>query len=400
MNTISAKIEFTEQATLLNKCIENDLSLKIELESRGLDYEKLRYRYYKAISLNSSTYTTPKDYDFKYHGVPVVSFFSGAGGLDIGFDYAGFEHLASIEINPIFCETLRKNYPNWVVLGPPTYSGNISNVEEISTLLRQKIGIEAPFEGVFIGGPPCQSFSIAANQRFSKDGDKFKRIGFSHTEYGNLLFDYILYIQEFKPQVFLIENVAGLLTVDDGKQLSSALELLNNSGYQITKPTVLNAADYGVPQSRLRVFICGWRSSRDFTFPLKEPIGVPGYKVFEKPIDGVANHITRQHKAESIVRYVELKYGERDRLGRVDRLDPNLPSKTVIAGGTTGGGRSHLHPHIPRTLSVRESARLQTFPDSFVFCGNTARQFTQVGNAVPPLLSLKLAREIYTRIYR
>ena len=181
---------------------------------------------------------------------------------------------------------------------------------------------------------------------------------------------------------------------------SAALELLNNSGYHVTKPTVLNAADYGVPKNRLRVFICGWRSSGDFTFPLKEPVGVPGYKVFERPIDGVANHITRQHKAESIVRYVELKYGERDRLGRVDRLDPKLPSKTVIAGGTTGGGRSHLHPHIPRTLSVRESARLQTFPDSFVFCGNTARQFTQVGNAVPPLLSLKLAREIYTRIYR
>lgn len=81
-------------------------------------------------------------------------------------------------------------------------------------------------------------------------------------------------------------------------------------------------------------------------------------------------------------------------MGRVDRLSPYLPSKTVIAGGTKGGGRSHLHPYTPRTISVRECARLQTFPDSYVFTGSTARQFTQVGNAVPPLLAYKFALAI------
>ena len=86
-----------------------------------------------------------------------------------------------------------------------------------------------------------------------------------------------------------------------------------------------------------------------------------------------------------------LNYGQRDKLGRVDRLDPREPSKTVIAGGTKGGGRSHLHPFHPRTLSVRECARLQTFPDDYEFTGANARQFTQVGNAVPPLLAYKLA---------
>ena len=93
-----------------------------------------------------------------------------------------------------------------------------------------------------------------------------------------------------------------------------------------------------------------------------------------------------------------LEYGERDKLGRVDRLDPRLPSKTVIAGGTKGGGRSHLHPFFPRTLSVRECARLQTFPDSYIFTGANARQFTQVGNAVPPLLAYKLATSIKNAI--
>ena len=86
--------------------------------------------------------------------------------------------------------------------------------------------------------------------------------------------------------------------------------------------------------------------------------------------------------------------GEREQLGRVDRLDPTLPSKTVIAGGTNGGGRSHLHPEVPRTLSVRECARLQSFPDDFVFVGASARQFTQVGNAVPPVLAAQIGRSI------
>lgn len=81
----------------------------------------------------------------------------------------------------------------------------------------------------------------------------------------------------------------------------------------------------------------------------------------------------------------------RHKLGRVDRLDPAHPSKTIIAGGTAGGGRSHLHPYIPRTLSVRESARIQTFPDNYEFLGPVARQFTQVGNAVPPVLAAQLA---------
>ena len=89
-----------------------------------------------------------------------------------------------------------------------------------------------------------------------------------------------------------------------------------------------------------------------------------------------------------------LAYGRRDKLGRVDRLDPALPSKTVIAGGTNGGGRSHLHPLIPRTLSVRECARLQTFPDDFLFLGPSARQFTQVGNAVPPRLAAQVGEAI------
>lgn len=106
---------------------------------------------------------------------------------------------------------------------------------------------------------PCQPFSIAANQRFSKNGDNFKRNGFQNTEYGNLLFDYVFYIKTLRPAVFLIENVAGLLTVGGGDQLSEAIAQLHKAGYVVTKPAVINAADYGVPQNRLRAFIIGYK---------------------------------------------------------------------------------------------------------------------------------------------
>lgn len=164
-------------------------------------------------------------------------------------------------------------------------------------------------------------------------------------------------------------------------------------------PTIINARKYGVPQSRARIFIIGWRNQgRHFQFPNESKSEVPSYLALQD-IDSLPNHITRKHKATSILRYMELQYGERDKLGRVDRLDPRLPSKTVIAGGNGGGGRSHLHPFIPRTLSPRESARLQTFPDDYVFCGSPARQLTQVGNAVPPLLAKKIANAIYENLF-
>ena len=209
------------------------------------------------------------------------------------------------------------------------------------------------------------------------------------------MFDYVWFIKRFKPKVFLIENVPGLETLDDGKQLSYAISTLQASGYTVFDHKVLNSYEYGVPQYRSRLIIIGTRISKDFSYPVPEKGIVPCSFALSKRVQGLENHVTREHKADSILRYMNLHFGERDALGRVDRLNPNLPSKTVIAGGTKGGGRSHLHPYIPRTLSVRESARLQTFPDSYVFTGASARQFTQVGNAVPPLLAMKLARSVY-----
>lgn len=329
-------------------------------------------------------------------GIPCVSFFSGAGGLDIGFECAGFVTLADVEINGMFCDTLRKNGARAVV-GPPFAAGDMNDPGEVIARL-EAIGIPRGFPGVFHGGPPCQSFSVAANQRFSKSCGNFKRTGFRHEKYGGLLFRYIQVIGHFLPEVFLIENVDGLLTIDGGEQVRRACEMLRGAGYDVAPPRLMDAADYGVPQRRVRTLIVGSRIGT-FAFPEKAGPRLPAGAVFRRPLEGVKNHVTRRHAAGSIGRYMKLSFGKRDKLGRVDRIDPTRPSKTVIAGGTGGGGRSHLHPYIPRTLSVRECARLQTFPDSYEFTGPVARQFTQVGNAVPPLLAYALACAIQNSIY-
>ena len=379
-----------QQEELITFSEEKGVHFREVLKEAGWNYDDLIYTNHKEYQWNGpKTLSLDKIHNnSEKHGIPFVSFFTGCGGMDLGFESAGYEHVAAFEINELFCKTLRKNRPKWTVYGPPTHSGDVSNFHEICDDLSKVI--KKPFEGVFVGGPPCQPFSVAANQRFSKDGDKFKRLGFKHEHNGNLLFDYIKIILEFLPKAFVIENVPGLRDIDGGEQLEIILEELDAQGYNVHEPFVLDASDYNVPQQRTRLFLTGTRG--DMSFKIPEPslyhIGAGDVlNINEK----VLNHETREHSASSIKRYMRLDYGERDQLGRVDRLNPVLPSKTVIAGGVNGGGRSHLHPEIPRTLSVRESARLQTFPDNYEFVGSIARQFTQVGNAVPPVLAAQFA---------
>lgn len=391
------KLSYIEQEKIIDYCIKNSMPLHEYLKDKNLCYDDLVYKneskpYIKKHNLFVPVEKRPP----VASNIPCVSFFSGAGGLDIGFKYAGFDTIADVEINEMFCDTLTANGAK-KVLGPSVGSGDISNYDEVISHL-ESIGIQKNFSGVFHGGPPCQSFSIAANQRFSKDGDNFKRTGFHHKKYGNLLFCYIKIITHFLPEVFLIENVDGLLTIDGGEQVKKACELLKSAGYNVTPPRVVNAADYGVPQKRMRTLIVGSRIGH-FNFPDTEQEQMPSSCVFETPIEDDKSNVCRNHNAGSIQRYMQLDYGQRDKLGRVDRLDPSVPSKTIIAGGTAGGGRSHLHPYIPRTMTVRECARLQTFPDSYKFTGSMARRFTQVGNAVPPVLAYKMAVAIYESIY-
>lgn len=329
----------------------------------------------------------------------MVSLFTGAGGLDEGFKAAGCEIKACLELESWACETLNFNNPTTNVI-----QGNIKEIspKEFSNMTKLK-----PYEiDILAGGPPCQPFSVAASQRFLKSDDLFKRKGFDDEEKGTLLFNFVEYIKWFKPKVFVLENVSGLLTIDNGKQLLRCLKELEEIGYAHTVPSIMNAVDYGVPQFRKRCII--WGTLEKGVVPLlpeqthfkdKAPYWRTASQALIDVDKDDINNIAREHKAESIQRYQRLSFGERDQRGRVDRINPDLPSKTIIAGGLKGGGRSHLHPFIPRTMTARECARIQTFDDSYKFKGSIARQFTQVGNAVPPLLAECLARQILSTVF-
>ena len=395
--SVSASVSLRLQNEIFEFAENENVELSIALSHFGKDFDDLVYEYSRKQVWSGGTPGSLHDFHGPPHRIPMVSFFTGCGGIDIGFETAGFQHVAAFEFNELFCKTLRKNRPEWKVFGPPSSSGDVSKLPEVIAALEQIIPTN--FDGVFTGGPPCQPFSIASNQRFSRTGDNFKRVGFDHQTNGNMLFDYLSVIRHFRPACFLIENVAGLRDLDGGEQISTAITDLQGSGYSVKTPAVLNAADYSVPQNRERLFIIGSRNNREFDFPAPNEVRYgAGAVLFQRQGRG-PNTETRSHKLDTVKRYARLNYGERDQRGRVDRLSPCLPSKTVIAGGNSGGGRSHLHPEIPRTLSVRECARLQTFPDDYIFVGPTARQFTQVGNAVPPVLAaqlgLSLARSVF-----
>jgi len=335
----------------------------------------------------------------------VISFFSGAGGLDLGFEAEGYETVFACDNFEHACNTLRANLKKPFVFGPPHYSGDIN---ELSTdFIFKKTGLKKGEVDIVIGGPPCQPFSMAAAQRFLKGDDRFKRKGFDCDVKGNLVFSFMKKVIELEPKAFVIENVPGILTIDGGDSIKNIITVLSKYGYTIAEPFILNAEKFGVPQKRQRAFIIGHKGKN----PLVMPEGV--YKstnlkelrqltVADALFDfsySLPNTEVRTHRPESIERYKTLKFGQREKKGRVDRLDPCLPSKTVIAGGSGGGGRSHLHPYLARTMSPRECARLQTFPDDYIFKGPIGRQFTQVGNAVPPLLAENLARQVLKQFF-
>lgn len=400
-NLKTNKRKLAKQQVLLEESLRSGMPLSDVLANNGWSYDDLQYENTEQINTAEGKYFTLDDFRKKSNSIPVVSFFSGAGGLDLGFEAAGFEHTALVEKNELFCKTLMANRPNWRVFGPPESEGDVSKLEQVEGEIKPILGKNRTgFEGIFVGGPPCQPFSIAANQRFNKSGNNFKRVGFAHKTNGNLLFDYIELIKTFRPAAFLIENVPGLLEIDGGEQLKQAYDDLESAGYTIHTPLILVAAQFKVPQNRTRLFIVGNRLGKIFNPPqtTKDKLSCQG-AFLDHSLSNLENHLNRDHSSESVIRYMKLNFGERDQLGRVDRLDPRRPSKTVIAGGTAGGGRSHLHPYIPRTLTVRECAILQTFPDDYIFEGPVARQFTQVGNAVPPILGAQLASAMFNSFF-
>lgn len=297
----------------------------------------------------------------------VVSLFSGAGGLDLGFKMAGNDIIWANDIYADAVATYEKNLGNHIILG------------DISSINTDSI----PDCDIVIGGFPCQGFSVANTKRHAAD------------ERNALYKQLIRVIDAKRPKFFLAENVKGIKTLERGKVFQMILDDFSSMGYKVVSNT-LNAADYGVPQKRLRVIIVGVRNDIDFEYSFPSPTnsecgekGLPPWvSVAEamKPIpdpdlpNSLPNHDYSKYKLQ-----FNGYLGHR-------ALDPGKPAPTVTARGDDKGGVVVLpHPNGLRRMSCRELAAVQSFPLDFVFCGNRSSVYRQIGNAVPPLLGYAVA---------
>lgn len=329
-----------------------------------------------------------KNIDYKFN---CISLFSGGGGLDLGVNLAGFKSLFVSDLIPAYVATIKHNLPHVV-----TYTKDATDMtaQEILQLSH------ADEVDLMVAGPPCQSFSILGQRKALGDPR------------GMLTIKYFQLIAGVKPKVFIFENVPGILTVNKGQDFKNLFEFAEKTtGYTLFKRR-LNSMQFGIPQSRERVFIVGFRPDlniSEFEFP-DVPTGqyaeqlsaaMPSKYALED-ITGLKNHDIRIHGSRVRARYEKILPGERDCIDHTDRINPECPSGTVLVGSSAGGGRPHIHPYEPRVITVREAARLQSFPDWYEFTGSSTEQYRQVGNAVPPLMAYEIAmkiREVLESVY-
>lgn len=326
-----------------------------------------------------------------------IDLFSGAGGLLRGFMNAGFTPEFSVEVWKPAINTHQLNYPN-----VPVWDKDIRTVD--NSELQQYIGKV----DVIVGGPPCQGFSTIG-KRLVKDPRN------------ELVFEFIRFVEVIRPKVFLMENVRGLLSSDGGKIKSAIEEEYSRIGYK-TISKVICAADYGVPQLRNRVFFLGVREDllKEPSFPqethTKETYATVGDAINDLlgKENQVDNHVPMKHNPTVTARIAFIKEGEgipnsglpkeiahgsrsdfktneiKNFSHVYKRLSRFRPATTMVPGHNA----FPLHPVANRSLTVREAARIQTFPDDVIFCGTRQDQCIQVGNAVPVHLANVLAEHI------
>lgn len=297
----------------------------------------------------------------------VVSLFSGAGGLDLGFINAGHTIIWANDLYADAVETYRKNIGDHIVFG------DIKNIPSESI----------PDCDIVIGGFPCQGFSVANVKRHEGD------------QRNSLYKELIRVIEAKKPKFFLAENVKGLTNLAKGKVFEMILSDFVGIGYRVAYK-VLNAADYGVPQTRQRVFIVGVRNDLEVEYTFPDPTYSKEGADGKKPWRGVGEALSdipdpdvdNDLKNHSYSKY-KLQFN--GYLGHRP-LDPMKPAPTVTARGDNKGGVVILpHPNGSRRMTGRELATVQSFPLDYDFCGNLSSVYRQIGNAVPPLLAEAVA---------
>ena len=304
----------------------------------------------------------------------VVSLFSGAGGLDLGFQQAGFDIVWANDFDADAAQTYRANIGDHIVCG------DVSQID----------ASQIPACDVLIGGFPCQGFSVANTKRTLDD------------ERNQLYKQYLRILTALQPKMFIAENVKGILSIGKGEVFKAILDDFRAAGYAVDYK-LLNAADYGVPQTRQRVIIAGVRQDVDARFAFPEPTHS------SKPAEGKNAWVTVGEALAGIPDpdgphaqdvpnnvYSSYKMVMNGYLGKRP-TDPGKPAPTVTARGDRKGGVVVLpHPSGKRRMTVRELARIQDFPLDFEFAGSRTDCYRQVGNAVP----VGLARAVATSAMR
>lgn len=303
-----------------------------------------------------------------------IELFAGAGGFALGMEEAGIDVVMLNELDKWACETLRLNRPKWNVV-----EKDISDIDWK--------GIKAD---IVAGGFPCQPFSYAG-----------KRLGFEDTR-GTMFFEFARCVKEVKPKMFIAENVSGLTTHDKGATLKAIVSVMASLGYKV-QYQVLNAYNYGVPQKRRRIFIVGTLKNLEFRFPapssriitLSEALkGVPSSSgiSYSKGRSEIMKLVPQGGSWVDLPKELQLKYmgksfySEGGKRGAARRLSWDEPAPTL----TTSPSQKlteFCHPDETRPLTVREYARIQTFPDEWKFAGGVGAQYKQIGNAAPVALS-------------
>lgn len=365
----------------------------------------------------------------------IIDLFSGAGGLSLGFEMANFRVGLAIELEENYYNAYKLNHPETLCL-----NRDITELDCGKILDKFVNNIE--ISGI-IGGPPCLGFSTVGNRRPDDPRNM-------------LIYYFIQWVNYFKPQFFVMENVPGILSMSKGKVVEKVIELFREIGYSC-KMEVLLAADYGVPQLRRRVFFIGIPEDSVLSLKIQktnrkngnqkgsfEKDALPSYLTIKDAISDILDikpfvkkrteNLIKEYSHPPKTQFQEYLRKESDKL--YDHFAPNhselvmkrishinqgenhnsLPKEYQLKGGYPNiYGRLHLnkpadtitgncgcvsapgrfiHPTQNRAISIREAARLQSFPDRYRFCGNMSEKYRQVGNAVPPLMAHAVAKSI------
>ena len=413
-----------------------------------------------------------------------IDLFAGAGGLSEGFMRAGFQPIAHIEMNPETANTLKTRLAYWYLrkngnlkpyysyllnkitrdelyaLIPENilstvlnYTMSKKNLKDLFTLIDNKLQTQEEDKHIhlIVGGPPCQAYSLAGRAK-QRRREELSRKNVNPIEDDERKYLYILYchfLRYYKPDMFVFENVPGLLSVDNGRHWEAIQKMLCSVGYNIEYKE-LNARNFGIPQDRRRIIIIGWRKKMRYHYPEFQQIeanwtisdilaDLPSVQAGEeckrysqrrkkqyvaehlRTTDDVLTwHIARPHTIQDReiyklaihewldnVKHRRLRYQDipehlrthKNQTSFSDRFKvvaPDIPYCHTILAHISKDGNYFIHPDInqARSLTVREAARIQTFPDSYFFEGSRTSAFTQIGNAVPPLMAQRIAEAI------